>query len=96
MNVERWTCPHCKATGFGWTVPAHDRPSGDSCRPSGQRSESEISKLATLDLAIRAAKDAASREGETVMGRWAIDRLADLEAQKLRLQCSQSAKEKQP
>lgn len=88
--VHRWSCPHCKATGFGWVMPTHDRPAGGSCRKSGQRSETEISKQATLDLAIRMARDTAAREGETVKGRWAIARLAELEAQNLRLQHSQA------
>lgn len=86
--VHRWSCPHCNATGYGWVMPAHDRPAGGSCRPSGQRPETEISKQAILDLAIRMAKDTASREGETAKGRWAIARLVELEAQNLRSQAN--------
>lgn len=42
MNAQRWACPHCEATGFGYGIPAHDKPSGVSCRKSGQRPESEL------------------------------------------------------
>lgn len=43
-NCIRWHCPYCGGTGWSrdGTLPTHDRPSGKSCRPSGQVSETEI------------------------------------------------------
>lgn len=43
-GCARWHCPHCGGTGWSrdGSLPAHDRPSGKSCRPSGQISEAEI------------------------------------------------------
>lgn len=36
----RWRCRHCGTAGWG-AMPPHDRPTGVSCRASGQRSERE-------------------------------------------------------
>lgn len=49
MAQRRWNCPHCGTSGWssdGQTSP-HDRPTGTSCRNSGQISENEAKKRFT-------------------------------------------------
>jgi hypothetical protein len=45
LHTVRWQCPHCNTQGWSsdGRLPPHDTAHRRACRPSGQRSEAELS-----------------------------------------------------